>query len=125
MCGQALSVACQVFSSQAVGAVIGAVLACPGLPLHLISTAASAVARLMARDAATMSLNTLPSHRELRTAAVCLAPFFFDTRVAKTELSFSVKFPESAAQFRGAVQRVRGEVGGVAAGGLHQPDAGC
>jgi hypothetical protein len=103
MCGQALSVACQVFSSQAVGSVIGAVLACPGLPLHLISTAASAVARLMARDAATMSLNTLPSHRELRTAAVCLAPFFFDTRVAKTELSFSVKFPNLlhnfAAQF--------------------------
>ena len=93
MCCQALSVACQVFSSQAVGAVIGAVLACPGLPLHLISAAASAVARLMARDAATMSPNALPSHRELRTAAVCLAPFFFDTRVAKTELSFSVKFP--------------------------------
>ncbi len=96
---QSLAIACDSFSSQAVIAVIGTVLAMPGIPLHLISQAANAIALEMARGSGDMMPNALPSHRELTSTAVCLAPFFFDTRVCVTGLSFHAKFPNLQESF--------------------------
>ena len=93
LCCRALSIACEAFTKQAVVAVVGAVLALPGIPLHLLSHVASSCARQIARDAGEIESNTLPSHRELTSTAVCLAPFFFDTSVTQTGTSLSSKFP--------------------------------
>ncbi len=93
LCCRSLSVACEAFTAQAVVAVVGAVLALPGIPLHLLSHVASSIARHIAREEGEIESNTLPSHRELQSTAVCLAPFFFDTCVTQTELSLTSKFP--------------------------------
>jgi hypothetical protein len=93
LCRQSLTVASETFSSQAVVAVIAAVLALPGISLHLLSYAASAIARELARDSNDFVSKALPSHRNLTSTAVCLAPFFFDVGASPTALSLTAKFP--------------------------------
>jgi hypothetical protein len=100
LCCQALSVACEIFSSQSVLAIIGTVLALPGIPLHLLPHAALAILKQTARDVETFASNDLSLHRDLTATAVCLAPFFFHTSTSITDLSFTSKFPKLLENFK-------------------------
>jgi hypothetical protein len=99
LCRQSLTVASETFSSQAVAAVIAAVLALPGIPLHLLSYPAITIAREMSRDSNDLMSKALPSHRNLTSTAVCLAPFFFDAVASPTGLSLTAKFPNLQENF--------------------------
>jgi hypothetical protein len=94
-----LTVACYVFSEQAVLAVVGTVLALPGIPLHLVSQVAKAIAQQTFRTEGEVESNALLSQRELASAAVCLAPFLFEMCPTNTGMSIISKFPRLRQSF--------------------------
>jgi hypothetical protein len=98
-CCQALSIACEIFSSRSVFAIIGSVLALPGIPLHLLSRTAVAILKQSDRDLEAHASNYIPTHRDLTSTAFCLAPFFFHTQASQTDFSFSSKFPRLQENF--------------------------